>query len=150
MHGVLLGVVKGMLSLFLTDKNKPYYLRPQTSQILSNRIKSVKLCRFFSRRARGLENRKHYKANEYRTLFLYILPIALRGIPPNPYYRHFCSFSELIYDLLKDKIDRDNLELIRGKMAHFVCEYEKLYGSYHVTMNLHRLLHITDSVLHSA
>lgn len=149
MHGVLLGLVKGMFDRFLTDKNKAYYLRPRSKSILNSRIKSIQLCRFFSRRIRGIENRKFYKATEYRTLFLYVLPIALQGLLPNPYFEHFCLFSALIYELLRDKIEYENLENIRGKIVHFVCNYEKLYGTYNVTMNLHRLLHVVDSVLHS-
>lgn len=149
MHGVLLGIVNGMLNRILTETNKPYHLNPRARKTLSERILRVKLCRFFSRRLRGLEHRKFYKANEYRSLFLYVLPLTLRGLLPNQYYEHFCSFSALIYELLKENVDPSRLDEFRGKMVRFVCEYEKLYGSHSVTMNLHRLLHITEYVSHS-
>lgn len=148
MHCILLGVVKSLLEIWFNPlfKKKPFYFNLFARKLLNERILKLKLCSFVSRKIRTLDNRKFFKANEYRTLLIYILPIILRGILHERYYAHFCTLSAAIYELLAESISVDRLSVIEGTLTKFVCDFEKLYGSYNVTMNLHRVLHIVDSV----
>lgn len=151
MHCILLGVVKSMMKLWIqtTNKREKFYLNKGARQLLNSRILKVKICNFITRKPRSLNDMPLFKASEYRTYLLYILPIVLKGILPNTYYDHLCLLSSAVYKLLKEKIPNDSLKSIEGDLIKFVVDFERLYGAHRVTMNLHRLLHIVDSVRNS-
>lgn len=151
MHGVLLGVVKTLINHWniTANKKEEFFLNKSSRNMLNQRIQSLRLCNFIRRTPRSLEDRKLFKANEYRSMLLYVLPISLKGILQDKYYKHFCLLSSAVYKLLKPKIPVNTLTSIEGDLIKFVAEYEILYGSYRVTMNVHRLLHRVDSVKYS-
>lgn len=126
-------------------------MNSKAKKVINNRIKNLRLRSFISRKPRILKYLQLFKANEYRTLLLYVFPIILRGILPQKYHQHFCVLSESIYELLKESILLERLKVIEGNLKKFVCEYEVLYGVRNVTMNMniHRLLHIVESVTYS-
>lgn len=151
MHGVLLGVVKALINHWniTANKKEAFFLNKVSRNLLNQRIQSLKLCNFIRRRPRSLEDRNLFKANEYRTMLLYILPITLQGILKDKYYKHFCLLSSAVYKLLRPKIPLNTLTSIEGDLIKFVAEYGILYGLHRVTMNVHRLLHLVDSVKYS-
>lgn len=151
MHCIPLGVVKSLIDHWVNTANKmeAFYLNKKALTLINNRIEKVKLCRFIVRQPRSLDDRHLFKASEFRTFLLYVLPIVLKGVLREPYYTHFCLLSSSVYTLLKKEIPVNGLNSVRDGLTKFVVEFEKLYGSNRVTMNLHRLIHLVDCVKNS-
>lgn len=148
MHCVLLGVVKALINHWTCGGNKTegFFLKKSARKLLNERIENIKLCNFIRRKPRTLEEKKLFKASEYRSMLLYILPIVLKGILKDQYYSHFCLLSSAVYKLLRPIIPLDSLFAIESDLIKFVADYGMLYGSNRVTMNVHRLIHVVDSV----
>lgn len=122
MHCVLLGVLKSLISFWTSTSNKkePFYIKKLTRSILNQRIESLQLCNFITRKPRSLDDVKLFKANEYRSLLLYVLPITLKRILCEKYYSHFCLLSSAVYKLLEERISLESLKAIEGDLITFI------------------------------
>lgn len=151
MHCVLLGITKKLLDLWLNSENhnEPYYISKQKQIVLSKRIVCVKPICEISRKPRSIFDRKNFKANEFRTLLLYILRYCLIDILPMRYINHFQLLSSSIYMLLQAKISQENISLAEIRLNKFCDDFEDLYHVHNVTLNLHLLRHLANSVRHN-
>lgn len=64
------------------------------------------------------------------------------------YINHFQLFSSALYLLLKERVTEKDIRDAEIKLTKFTDEYEILYGKHNVTMNIHLLRHIANSVRH--
>lgn len=142
MHCVTIGVVKKMLDSCLGITSHSSYLSKKKRIQLDRRICAIRPCRFVSRLPRSLEQRKLFKASEYRSLLLYYLPVCLRGIVDKKFLDHFNLLSSSVYTLLKTNISIQDFNDAEQKLKL----YEIFHGKNSMTMNVHLLLHITTSV----
>ncbi|RNA18939.1 hypothetical protein BpHYR1_000603 [Brachionus plicatilis] len=73
MHLCIIGTYKKIFNNFFDSKNwnKPYYLK-KVINFIDNRMSNFSLPNSFSRKLRSLNERAHYKANEFRTLAFYL------------------------------------------------------------------------------
>lgn len=95
---------------------------------------------------RSLEQRKIYKANEFRNWLLYYAVPCLRGILPLIFLKHFGLLSNSIYLLLKTTISEEDINISEQNINEFVKRYEEYYGSINMTYNMHLLLHLPQCV----
>lgn len=148
MHCVLLGVTKNMLTFWTDPKNKneEYYMTKTKRNILSIRLMGIKTPSYISRRARPLEQLKHFKASEYRSLLLYYLPVCLKKLLPKKYILHLCALSSSIYQLLQPEITKEELDLVQIRLDGFIKEYQVYYGKVNMTFNVHSLIHLVHCV----
>lgn len=146
MHNILLGVTKKMIKLWLFDCGKPYHISKNLLEILNKRILSIKPITDIKRRPRSLNDVAHFKANEYRSMLLYYLPICLSGILPMKYLKNFRLLSNSIYRLLQTKIPECQLEEIEIDLNQFVDGFQLLYGEKNMTLNVHLLKHTVYNV----
>ena len=146
MHGIFLGVIRNLLSLwFQSDHHKePYYLGKSTNIISQLLLSSKPPCEF-SRCPRSISERKDWKASEYRMFLLYYTPI-LEGILPSVYFEHLELSVQAIYILLSMNISENQITAAERFLTNFVHRYANLYGEQHMNMNVHNLLHYADSV----
>lgn len=145
MHCVLLGVMDDLLELWLSSKNhtKDFYIKPASQRVLNDRLLKIKPCDFISRLPRSLDDRKLFKASEYRSLLIYYLPVILRGMQSSSkYYQHFMLLSSSIYMFLGVNITDEVLNTGEDRLNQFVQQYEELYGLSAINMNTHLLLHL--------
>lgn len=56
--------------------------------------------------------------------------------------------SSAIYILLKEQISNDDISIAEARLREFADQFEMLYGNHNVTMNLHLIRHIANSVRH--
>lgn len=98
---------------------------------------AIKPCSFISRNPRNLKDLHNFKANEIRSFLLYFSRPCLFGLLDDKYLNNFCILSSSIYSLLSTEIKRSELDLIHTRLLGFVHEYEKLYESTSITMNVH-------------
>lgn len=115
MHCVHLGVMKRLMNLWLEPKNKlrPFFINRKHQILLSSKIVCLKPISEIIRRPRSIFKRGDFKANEYRSLLLYYLPIALDGLLENRFIKHLRLLSSAIYILSKDHVTFDNLKTIK-------------------------------------
>lgn len=150
MHCCELGVMKKLLSLWLDTKNhkQPYYISKKDQVTLSNRIIGLKPVSEITRAPRSIFSRGEYKANELRGILLFFLRFALPGLLDRKYINHFHLFSTSMYALLKENISLDSINEAQMKLNEFADTFEALYGKHNVTMNLHLLRHLPETVKH--
>lgn len=147
MHNVCLGVMKAMHKFWLQPKYKQdSYICSKLQKRLNQRITSIKPCTFISRLPRSLNCISKYKASEFRSLLLYYLPVALRGIQKKKYLDHFLLLSGSIYQLLGTNISNEDIVVAENNLRKFVEQYEEFYGKENMTMNVHLLTHMVFCV----
>lgn len=148
MHCVHLGIMKLLLKLWLETKNKsqPYYMSKAHQVLLSNKIVCLKPISETVRRPRSIFKRGDFKANEFRSLLLYYLPIALDGFLENRFIKHFCLLSTATYILSKERVTFDDINQARKQLNEFADSFENLYGKSNVTMNIHLIRHLPNAV----
>lgn len=69
-----------------------------------------------------------------------------RGLIDNKYVQHIRLLSFAIYTLSKKQISFDEIETADQQLKQFTENFQKLYGESNVTMNLHLLNHLANSV----
>lgn len=150
MHAVLLGVMKQILTFWITDRKKDYSLSNEEIEEMSSRLKLLysQHPREFPRRPRDLSNFKRFKATELRQLLLYTLPIVAKGIVKDNYYEHILKLHCGIRMLCDVNHFKGNCTNASKLLKDFVEEYSELYGPEHVSYNVHCLLHLHTDVLH--
>lgn len=147
MHGALLGITPKLVGLWCDSKNfkEKFYIKNKT--ILNDRIQRIKPPTVINRKPRSLDLKEKFKANEWRSLLLYYLRYCLVGLLDIRYIDHFYLLSSAIYILSKSEIHVEEIDEARAMLIKFANEFETLYGKHRVTMNLHLLRHLPDTVL---
>lgn len=148
MHNVLLGVFKSLLNFWLDPafKKEMFYIKKKNKLILDVRLLSIRKCSFISRPIRSISKLANFKANELRSLLLFYLPSCLVGLLPAKYIDHLQILSSSIYRLLKSQINHNELNSIEENLNQFVAKYQFFYGKQSMTMNIHLITHIVESV----
>lgn len=143
MHGVFLGALKRLLSLW-TGKLKSTKFKPlnkKKQEILNNRLTSIKPYSRISYLPRSLEEHATFRAIEYKYLLFFYLKYALRGLLDLRYINHFELLSASIYTLSKSEVLESELNLSNQMLNDFCDMFEEYYGVSSVTMNIHLLRH---------
>lgn len=148
MHSGLLGAQKRLLNFFCNSKynGKLFYITPKNRKILNNRILALKPTSNIVRKPRSLDQRKNFKASEFRSLLLYYLPVCLSGCVPNIYVEHIRRLSAAIYILLKATITYEEVDSSEEMLDKFVKDHQELFGKENMVMVIHILKHFSESV----
>ncbi|KAJ1522145.1 hypothetical protein ONE63_002456 [Megalurothrips usitatus] len=97
----------------------------------------------FARKPRSLKFVKRFKATEWRLLLLYIGVIVLSCLPKH-LYEHFLVLHVAIKILCCTDLLEKHLDYAKDLLLYFVKSFSKLYGSQHVTHNIHNMIHLAD------
>lgn len=141
MHGVLLGVTKQLLNLWLASSKfkKPWFIGHKTKAI-DKRLKDMKPPDFIPRLPRQLEtSRAYFKASELQAWLVYHSVPCLIDILPQRYLQHFACLVEGVYILLGDNITPDLLALARDTLSNFYKNHQALYGGSNCSLNVHNV-----------
>lgn len=98
------------------------------------------------RKPRTLKQINKFKANEFKQLLSYTLPVLLKDcVEPHVYQR--VLLLHVGVRLLQDPQNyKDNLDAARAMIDMFVREYPDTFGIENFTFNTHCLIHIPDVV----
>jgi hypothetical protein len=146
MHSVLLGVTRQFLNLWVDSSNhsKPYYIR--NGGHVSKLLKNIRPPDEIHRLPRSLNDRKFWKAAEFRNFLLLYSPVILLNVLPRNYYKHWLLFVNGIRLLLEPCITSSMLESSKKCLFKFVSLVSELYGDEHVSYNVHIMSHLPDAV----
>lgn len=145
MHSIDLGVMK---KIMMTWKEDPLPLRLSAEQIniLTTYNCSLKLYipSNFSRKPRGLNDLKLWKATEFRTFLLFCGPVILKYVLPKDKYLHFLSRSialRILYNPTYVSLHKDYAQTL---LSCFVENAMILYTDHLITYDFHTLNHLAD------
>lgn len=147
MHGVCLGVVKTLLTIWFDKKNKnnesSYFEKRNEVNCLLRKITPTI---FVSRIPRTLDELPHWKASEFRNFLLYWGLPVLRHILDPDHFAHFCLLVRSIFILSKEGISSQEMQIADAALLLFVENFKELYGDRYFTLNMHQLVHLADCV----
>ncbi|KAG8171808.1 hypothetical protein JTE90_006165, partial [Oedothorax gibbosus] len=147
MHGVCLGVMKKVLSLFLDPTySKSDFSLLKFRTLIDQSIQSISVPHMFQRVPRSVNLIKNWKASEFKNFLLYFSVPVFRPILNGTYFEHHMLLVYGISILLKENISHSELVLAEHALWHYVYLFQQLYGKRHMSANVHNLLHLADSV----
>lgn len=148
MHGCLLGVQKRLLNFFFNSRynGKDFYISPIKRKSLNSKLLAIRPTSCITRKPRSLDQRKNFKASEFRSLLLYYLPVILPGSIPKVYIDHVRQLSAAVYTLLKIKISHTEVDQTETMLHKFVRDHQHLFGKESMVMVVHLLKHLSDTV----
>lgn len=149
MHGILLGIVKHLIEIWLGIKKIPdpanglkIKLKNNEERICLNRcILGLKPLMHFKRKPRPIFDVAIFKATELLNLLLYYLRFALSGLLPTSIIKHFELLSAATYILCQAKIKDIELQKASTMLNMFASQFEDIYGKGAITMNVHLMHH---------
>ena len=148
LHSVCLGTTRQLAKLWFdsTNHTEEWYLGPKEQQAISKTLLSIKPPVEVTRTPRSLDDRKYWKASEWRSFLLfYALPI-LSGVLKKRYWNHLFLLVFSVYTLLQEKIKACDIDLAERALKKFTGDFERLYGTCHMTFNVHLMTHLAESV----
>ncbi|CAN7940957.1 unnamed protein product, partial [Ixodes pacificus] len=148
MHCVLLGVVRQVTDLWLSDVGEEHYIgAPSTVAKVDRRLLSQKPHLSCNRPPRSLKLRKYWKASEWESWLLYYCLPCLEDILPKQFLEHVALLVSAVYLLLKSHVTMEDIDEGTRKITKFVVLMEYHYGEAQMTSNVHTLTHLPKSVL---
>lgn len=149
-HLLCLGVVKKLINIWLCDALK-VRLPFRKVQIISNALENIIRPHVpveFQRKPRSLFHFRQWKATEWRQLLLYSGPTILKPVLSAEVFNNFLTLHVAITILCSNSycLNENYLEYAQNLLQHFVTTFKIIYGSHHVSHNVHGLLHLTDDV----
>ncbi|XP_071570621.1 uncharacterized protein [Temnothorax nylanderi] len=147
MHSVLLGVIRQYTEMILTSRGEEYYVgSPNQLAIINQRLTSIRPPTCITRLPRTLEERKCWKASEWRSWLLWYMLICLRGLLPMKYLRHVALLITAIHILLQKSVTIESIDHAHQLLIKFLVQLQKYFGKSSMTFNMHLLLHLSTSV----
>jgi len=146
MHLVCLGVTRKLINLWLKGPlaNR---IGNRNSTTLSFLLLSFKkfMPKDFQRKPRGVEEVNRWKATEFRTFLLYFGPIVLKNIINKQCYNNFlCLHVSMTLLLTPNVMSERYLNFCQQILEYFIKTFGKIYGTEHISHNIHALQHICD------
>lgn len=147
MHSALLGVTKQYTELLLSSTQKEYYVgAPNQLVVINQRLLSFRPPTCITRLPRPVEERRNWKASEWRSWLIWYMLICLRGLLPLKYLQHLSLFVTAMQLLLQESISKDQITIADALLLRFVVQFQKYFGKVSMTFNVHLLLHLSTSV----
>lgn len=145
MHLTLLGITRKLILLWLSKGPVNVRLTGCSIEKLNKSLLDIKHCIpcDFVRKTRPINEINRWKATELRLFLLYVGPIILKNILHRDVYVNFMALNIAMVILVSP--DHSHLVQYADELLHYFVEsFEKIYGSEHVSFNVHGLFHLTD------
>ena len=139
MHSVLLGVVRQFVNLWLESPGEAFSLRcHHVDQFLIQEYPPSEV----KRSPRSIEERKQWKASEWRSFLLLYSPVVLSGLLPRKFFCHWMLLVYAMQILLSKSVTSDLLQKVHLALSKFVFLVPNLYSEQQCTYNVHLLTHL--------
>ena len=144
MHGLFLGVNQQFTNLWKKTRTSSCYIQDFGRKI-DLVLKTICPPDDLPRIVRPYE--KHgsdWKANEEKAFMLLISGVALKGLLPSIYYKHWLLIVNAGLLLHKNEMTTIDIEVAALLIQKFVYEVKSLYHLRNMSYNLHLLTHVAD------
>jgi len=118
----------------------------QVTNVVDQRLLSIKPPKFIHRMPRSVLEICHWKTSELKTCFFYYALPVLSGIMRADFYENLKCLITAVTLLNSDDITQVMLDNANMLLKKFVREFEQLYGIEYCSLNLHQLLHLPKCV----
>jgi len=98
------------------------------------------------RSTRSFNERKNFKANEWRDIAFYIIIPILHNHLEKSCFSNLVRYVIFLRILCQDSITKENLIDANLIIREFMLDYERIYGTDNMTFNLHSHLHLVKQV----
>ncbi|XP_069470109.1 uncharacterized protein [Ambystoma mexicanum] len=147
MHGVCGGIMKLLLTVWFTkDYKHCSYSYYEKVTIVNGYLRRIKPTLDVSRVPRSIDELLYWKSSEFRNFLLFWGIPVLKNVLHKEHYLHFCILSKAIHKLLSQNINQEDLHIAEQSLFLFVQLFTELYEKRFMTMNVHQLVHLVDSV----
>lgn len=148
MHGVALGTQKLMLRLwFSPDFAQKKFSVCHLVCAVDAKLKLVHPTLDISRLPRSISSElKYWKASEFRSFLLFYGAVVLKGVLDSQRFSHYLLLVNDMHILLKCGSTEEDLSYAEQLLLNFYENFSELYEECYMTLNLHQLLHLADSV----
>lgn len=152
MHAVLLGVCKRMLCHKIYGwvfGKPPYKLRSRDVFEINNRLKKLKRLNLAEEKLEILMKQNGIRLLNFDFFLLYTGPIVLRNIVPKQMYNNFWILTVSLTILLSKRYSSQEtyISYAGELLKHFISNCKTLYDAGFISLNVHLLLHLQDTVL---
>lgn len=96
----------------------------------------------FSRKQRSILEIKNYKANEFRNILYYLIPVIFFDILPPVYFNHVLTYVTFLRLLTKNDIKENDIMNSLNLINYFCQRFKTLYGDDKLTYKLHTHIHM--------
>lgn len=90
--------------------------------------------------------RKYLKVSEYRSFLLFHGAEVLEGVLDPKRFSHYLQFVNVMHILLRCGSTDEQLDYAEDLFIDFYRNFSRLYNECYMTLNLHQILHMADSV----
>ena len=151
MHCILLGIMKKLITYWITSKRcHSYRLSNNQISIINSNINLIisQIPSCFSRKPRSINTFRQWKATEFRLFLLYTGKFVLKNVLSKKYYEHFLTLSHAVSLVISSRTITPLNICIANKLFHyFIKQGIELYGRSFPVYNVHLLSHLGDDVL---
>lgn len=151
MHLLCLGVMKRLIRVWVDKGPKKCKLNFHRIEIISERLLTIGCSYYpkeFSRRPRPLNMFKYWKSTEFRSFLLYLGPVVLINVLPDPLYTHFLILHCAMYILCSEFCQQMVwMNYAKELLDCFVRDVASLYCEELLVYNFHNLLHLVDDAV---
>lgn len=148
MHGVLLGVQKLLLRLWFAPEfsKEPFSFNKCVNKV-DESLKKIQPTLDITRLPRSIQkDLKYWKASEYRSFLLFYGAVVLFNILDNERFSHYLLLVHAMQILLKSGSSDADISYSEELLFTFCQNFDKFYHERFMTLNIHQLLHLPDSV----
>ncbi|KAE8745807.1 hypothetical protein FOCC_FOCC007454 [Frankliniella occidentalis] len=142
LHGLFSGLMKALLELWF-NPGGPYSISDLVN-LVDDRLKKIRPPFHFQRVPRSIQQELGlYKGSDFKDMFLfYSLPV-LYGILPNIYWEHHCKLVSAVSLLSQDSVSPEQIQIADELLHTYVKDFQQLYGTRHLGLNVHQILHLS-------
>ncbi|KAE8741666.1 hypothetical protein FOCC_FOCC012818 [Frankliniella occidentalis] len=139
LHTIYLGNIKTLVKLC----GEPFSIRKYLP-VVDSRLAAIKPPNFLERGIRGIDEEfSYWNGNECKTWAHFTSIPILNGILPNRLLEHYVDFITCMQLLLSSSVSPEEVLSCAKKLEEYVKNFENIYGSRHMTMVIHLLLHLS-------
>ena len=144
LHTFYLGVIKTLINLWFDSKHssQPFSLRKHLRTV-DRRLKSIRLPNFLERGVSTIDDDlPNWKGKDFLVWAHYLSIPVLDKVMPDKYLEHHVDLINCLQILQSSSISPESLLKCDKILKKYVKEFENLYGTRHMTMVIHLLLHL--------
>ncbi|KAK3926379.1 F-actin-capping protein subunit alpha [Frankliniella fusca] len=144
---VLVNVAKRFTSLWFTDQfsGRPFNIKSKFEEV-DSRLLLITPTSDVARAPRSLKDRSDYRGHEwFHWVVQYSIPV-LKNILPARFLNHWGRLVHSVAVLMQNSVSKTDVAYCSRYLKSFVEEIDILYGTEHVTISIHLLTHLEESI----
>lgn len=148
MHLISLGVCRRLLTFWIGKGPVSCRISAIRFREINTRLHEISssVSSMFSRKPRGFDQIRKFKATEYRVLLRYTGVVVFEGIIEDVFFKNFLLLHTAYFIISSTAFCIRYLDVAENCLKEFVLHSKNIYGSNFCSYNVHCLLHLCDDI----